>query len=909
MKILMGKIKIATLALILMFSMSASLTFLPAASAHSPTWNIVSFAYIFVAPDPVGVNQPASVIMWVDTPMPSATVSNDIRRHDYTLTITKPDGQTETKSWPIVTDTTGVQFSQYIPTQVGVYTLKFNYPAQTYTWSGTYQNDTFMAASATSTLTVQQQQLPNPITSYPLPTEYWVRPIESQNTDWWTVASNWLRGPYIRFGTSATEVTADISGRYTPDGIAPESAHVMWSKPIQDAGVVGGSRVGVPGNTYYMGGSYNVRFAAGIAMYGRLYYQEPYGNSGGGGDYVAVDLKTGKELWRTNVTAGAPSFGYLYDFESGNQHGVLPEGLLFTNNFARAYDPGTGVLTTMNITNVPSGTEVVGTNGEILRYAVTNAGTAANPNWRLTQWNSSRLFVDSTGMSPANWYSGNVPGNCPIIPANPGNRYWNGSTWVTSTERTAQGYASITTPAYDFNISLPLINSGSWSIIRYATFFNEVMLLQQGSLGVGPRDTGYGANITAVSLKPGSIGQVLWTRYYQPAPGNVTRKIIAADTTLGLFVTEDKETLQLTGFSLTDGSQVWTSQHAKAAFDTLRTTAVAAWGKLFCAGYDGIMYAYNLTNGDLIYTYGNGGAGNSTFEGLGTAYGEFPIFIDVVADGKVILASTEHSPGSPWYKNALYRCIEADTGKELWTIMGWGTGMYAGGYDLIADGTFVFLNCYDMQLYAIGKGPSAITVDAPMTAVTQGSGMIIRGTVTDISAGTEKDVISRRFPNGVPAVSDASQTGWMEYVYMQKPRPTDATGVDVKITVIDPNSNTHEFTTTSDSLGAYSLMWTPPVPGKYTVIAQFQGSESYWPSTAETSFGVDQAPAPVVTQAPTAAPTTAPPTASPVVTTSPTQAPNPTGGLGVETYIAIGAAVIVVAVAAAALAFRRRQKK
>jgi outer membrane protein assembly factor BamB len=82
----------------------------------------------------------------------------------------------------------------------------------------------------------------------------------------------------------------------------------MWSKPIQDGGVVGGSRVGIDGNTFYMGGSYNVRFASGIVMYGRLFYQEPYGNSGGGGDYVAVDLRTGEELWRTNVTAtGAPN--------------------------------------------------------------------------------------------------------------------------------------------------------------------------------------------------------------------------------------------------------------------------------------------------------------------------------------------------------------------------------------------------------------------------------------------------------------------------------------------------------------------------------------------------------------------------------------------------------------------------
>jgi hypothetical protein len=37
-------------------------------------------------------------------------------------------------------------------------------------------------------------------------------------------------------------------------------------------------------------------------------------------------------------------------------------------------------------------------------------------------------------------------------------------------------------------------------------------------------------------------------------------------------------------------------------------------------------------------------------------------------------------------------------------------------------------------------------------------------------------------------------------------------------------------------------MFTPEVPGKYTIIATFAGSESYWSSYAETAIGVDEAP-------------------------------------------------------------------
>jgi hypothetical protein len=98
---------------------------------------------------------------------------------------------------------------------------------------------------------------------------------------------------------------------------------------------------------------------------------------------------------------------------------------------------------------------------------------------------------------------------------------------------------------------------------------------------------------------------------------------------------------------------------------------------------------------------------------------------------------------------------------------------------------------------------------------------------------------------------------WMEYVYMQKPRPMDATGVEVTLNVLDSNGNVREIgKTTSDSNGFYSLQWTPDVPGKYTVYASFAGSESYWPSHAETAFGVMEAPEPVAAPQPEPQPPT-----------------------------------------------------
>jgi len=844
------KIKIFSIvALFLMLSMVVPYAILSTASAHTPAWNIPSFAYVTAAPNPIGVGQTAQVYMWVDTPMPNAALTNDYRRHGYSLTITRPDGTTETHTWDVISDSTGIEFWTYTPSQTGNYTFLFNYPGQTFTWNdATWKNDTFQPATATTVLQVTNTMVFAPTDSYPLPTEYWARPIEGQNSYWFAISSNWLNVPWIR--TGATPTGGAGYGRYQADGLAPNSAHVMWTKGITFGGVVGGNDTAVPGETYYMGGSYNVRFSNAIVMQGYLYYQEPYGNGGGGGDYIAVDIRTGQELWHINCSATGvslvPSFGYLPSFDSGNQHGVLPDGLLIATQTVtglgtcwRGYDPRTGVLTTMNVTNVPSGTtqaatlaastgsavSVAGPTGELLIYTLTNCGNTTNVQYYLSQWNSSDVIGSNSNFTPMNWYSGTVNAS--------------------------------SKSSYDWNISIPSLGGSlPWNVFRDA-YYNDVLIAIQGSLGTGPRTAETGGALAAISLNPATRGQVLWTKSYTPAPNNETRQIIAVDNIARTFVTEDKETLQLNGFSLADGSQLWSTTRPVAEWDTVREDTLSAYGNLYCAGFDGILYCYNDKTGNLLWTYGNGGAGNSTYAGLETAYGHYPIFVDVIANGKVYLGTTEHSPGSPWYKGSEYRCINATDGTEIWAMTGWGTGMYVGQYDIVADGYFLYLNCYDMKVYSVGKGPSETTAVASPAVATMGSSVLIQGSVIDIAAGTKQSEQAARFPNGVPAVSDQSMAAWMEYVYMQKPRPTNAIGVPVTISIVDANGNYRQIgTVTSDSEGFYSLNWKPDVPGKYAVYASFTGSESYWPSNAETAFAVDPA-------APTASPypvTVLPPT-------------------------------------------------
>ena len=106
------------------------------------------------------------------------------------------------------------------------------------------------------------------------------------------------------------------------------------------------------------------------------------------------------------------------------------------------------------------------------------------------------------------------------------------------------------------------------------------------------------------------------------------------------------------------------------------------------------------------------------------------------------------------------------------------------------------------RIYAMGKGPSKTTVTAPNLGAAPGQSVLIAGKVTDISPGTTDARIALRFPNGVPAVSDASQSQYMLYVYKQFEMPTNATGVPVTISVVDANGNFREIgTTTSDSSG------------------------------------------------------------------------------------------------------------
>jgi hypothetical protein len=887
-----------------MISFAATATLYPTTSAHTPAWQIPTYAYVLVEPNPIGVGQTALVVMFLDKIPDGAGPTNDIRFHDYKLTITAPDGSVETKTWDIVYDTTSSQGYSFTPNQVGTYTLNFTYPGQTYTWTETIQppmgaprpsqfvNDTYLPSTATTTLTVQQEPLTNYPDSYPLPTEYWARPIYGENPGWYSISSNWL-------GSGA------LDGYFPGDAVGSQTGHIMWTKSLQSGGIVGGNKFAIQGDSYFEGSAYNIRFANPIILNGKLYYQEPISFSNGVGvaPTDCVDLRTGQLLWsRTDVPTLA--FGYLYAAHDMGQHGVLP-AMLFTSNFARAFDADTGTPL-FNVTNVPSGTTALGTNGEQLKYVLANAGTPTNPQYYLAQWNSSRMWVfekewltspQMLNMSGAYFQLG---GGLRALPASVGVIGIAGQPGLNL--MVDAGISTGINSRYDWNLSLPALNAQTSTPAVLAAFPGNMLLCRNGSYPLAPSGasatgtpssapyTYFAVNLNATK---GAVGSILWWNTVNAPAGNLTVELGGVDPSIGVFVETRKETMQYVGYSLSTGQQLWgpVGNHTAFAYYGLGTTT--AYGKLYSCGFEGLLYCYDMTNGDLLWTYGNGGEGNSTNSGFQVP-GFYPMAIIGIGNGVVYTTTSEHTILTPIYKGALTRAINATTGQEIYTlsavtngIAAYGAAVVRGASAAIADGFTTFFNGYSNQIYVLGRGPSKTTVDAPKASIELGRSLVITGSVTDISSGTTKNEQSARFPNGVPVSSDNSMKDWMGYVYQQKPLPTNATGVTVTLSVVDANNNYRIIgTTTTDMTGVFSYQWKPDISGKYTVYASFAGTNGYWPSSAETSFAVDE----IATQQPTTTPETG------LATTS-----------DLMMYMAIGVIAIIIAIAIATVLLLRKR--
>jgi len=863
------KIVTIVIAMFLMLSMAASMMLMQNTTAQTSSSVVSSYAYIAAFPNLVGIGQTVTVDMWLSRVIPNADLSNDVRWHNYKLTITAPDGKNTTQTWADVLDTTANQDYSFTPSQTGTYTLTFNFPGQTYTWPPFMsmfgpvndQGTVYGSASAVTTVAVQQ----TPQSSYPttpLPTQYWTRPIYGLNPNWYTISSNWL-------GQGSPGYSNGLLGASAPaDAVGSLTSHVMWTAPMEMGGVVGGNIFSAEqGATYFEGSAYQNRFINPIIVDGYLYYTEPIsfsGVAGGfGGSYygptVCVNLQTGQTIWSsTNVPA--LSFAYIYNVESPNQHGVYPPILVQSvgGSFLgppvptkwNCYDGYTGDFM-FSVTGIPTGTAMLGPEGEYLIVSLVNLGTLVKPNYYLQEWNSSRLW--------GNNYSGSST-SPPVIPpiSDQGDNLT--ATWTGGVVG-AGPFATYVPGMYDWNVSVPSLNSLTSTPTIENAYYNNMAILEAGVMpnaGDNPfgsaSSTPYEYIGINLNQNTGHIGDSLWTNTINPPSGLLTVGYTGADPTAnggkGVFTEYWTETMQFVGYSMATGQKIWGPTTPQNSYNFFATGyggqgPTLAYGKMYEGGYGGVVYCYDLTNGNVLWTYGNGGDGNSTNAGINFAR-PYPTIISAIGNGVVYTITSEHTTTNPIYKGALARAINATTGAEIWTLSNDNNGgpqAYA-----IADGYCTTFNGYDDQVYVMGRGPSATTANAQAF----GNSVVISGTVTDISAGTKQNQQAADFPNGVPVASDSIMKDWMAYVYQQQPEPINFVGVPVTIAVTDSNHNSYSIgTTTTNPNGFYSLTWTPTIPGNFTVTATFAGTNGYWPSSANTAFYAGPATA---TPAPTATP-------------------------------------------------------
>jgi hypothetical protein len=769
------KSKISIISLILLLTISTFIIALQTATAQAET--VQSYPFIGATPNPVGVNQ--AVLLHVG--ISQQLSSSDMGWEGLSVTIVRPDGQTDTIS-NIRTDSTGGTGRNYVPTMVGTYQLQTHFPEQTIYiqpfFSPTGYNVTYAASnSEVIELVVQEDPIPY-YPGHPLPDEYWTRPINAQFFEWNAISGDWLK--------PAGSYTMPPIPKYHPyNEDAPETAHILWTKPYTQGGLAGGEMGDLQ---YEMGDAYELKFMGSVIMSGILFYNrfEDRGGTNLDQDVVAVDLRTGEELWVKNWNNERLDFGQVFYWDSYNYHGVF--GYLWTEQSGtwKAYDPLSGRWE-YTMTNVPSGWNLYGPKGEIYRYTLNlNAGT-------LSLWNSSRVVSNAGSWRP-------------------------------------QGNTYNATNGIEWTIDIPTGLPGS--LCTYF-LFDRILGSTSSGLLVDPSTE---VTSWAISVAPGHEGALLFNKTVSITQEPVTGVWCDASIEDKIFVVSAKENRRYYGFSLDTGDLVWTTEPETylSFYDKWFGPAIG-YGKFYTGRASGIVTCYDLATGNKLWTY------NVRDEYAEILWSNnFPIEYHFLADGKICLSYGEHSPINPTGRGAPMVVLNATTGEEIWKLS-WFNNWW-GGHVMIGDSIMVGMNGYDNRLYSIGKGPSAITAETTLAVVPKYTGVSLRGTVMDVSPGTQDYAIAARFPNGVPAVADDDMTDWMQYVYMQYQRPTDTMGVPVRIQIVDP-AGTYAWigTATSDSYGNYEYSFIPQMEGTYTIIATFIGSKAYWGSQMTTYLTVGPA--------------------------------------------------------------------
>lgn len=789
----------------------------PLASGVNVNQTTVS-AHLSFRPNPIGIGQTLLVNIWT-SPAPGAH-----RYHpDYKVTITKPDGTVEVKAMPSY-PADGTSWFEIVPDQTGEWKLKFEFSG-TYFPAGRYYRGDIVAANFTdpsatgmnapsnyaqavyyepaSTLEqilVVQEDMVGSWPAVPLPNDYWTRPIAFELREWWEILGNYpwwgpSGVPLEYWNTLYPDTTPVYNPRaqFTPWVQGPNSAHVVWKRQLSFEGIVGGD-AGIGSLGYELSG-YGGKPS--IILFGRGYQtitRVSQTSQASQTYWQSYDIRTGQVFWERPLYAGESAPNIIeYGTVSYSGSGVVgaditpgqPTLLSISGGYLRKYNALTGVMSS-NISISPLTSATYYMNGHCFSVQDAGASAGANRYWLINWTTLGTGTLASRIVSNTSYAMGNLP--------------------------------SIIDYQAGYGAAISNINDGTGSYTKMS--------------------------VVGYNLK---TGQLIWNKTIEEPQYSGTSNIadhgkIAVLSARGYYVALD----------LATGNIAWTGEKMDYPWDSsgFGTYGVqSAYGMLFRQAYSGV-YAFDWDTGKIVWKFTSPAL--FPYEGSYTGTNGTTVYpfdaTAIVADGKMYVYNSEHTPNTPYTRGWKTYCVNITTGKEIWSVMIPGSSWFSSVDLAVADG-YLSLGGADGYQYFFGRGKTATTVIASPKIISDGAQVLIEGTVLDQSPAQP----------GTPCVSKESMATQMEYLHRQFPisgftGKETIIGVPVTLTAIDSNGNSHNIGTVTSNgyYGTFSCPWTPPQEGNYTIIASFAADDSYGSSSAATSVTVSAAPASTPTVNPTA---------------------------------------------------------
>ena len=168
-------------------------------------------------------------------------------------------------------------------------------------------------------------------------------------------------------------------------------------------------------------------------------------------------------------------------------------------------------------------------------------------------------------------------------------------------------------------------------------------------------------------------------------------------------------------YDLRTGNKVWgditltpLAGYEINPYDVFNFLGYYANGYDIIQGFGGDIWAVNASTGQQIWA-------TNTLSiigdpGIETPYGTWPLWVfgSKCQSGNIAYFGTGHEYNPPLFHGAQVIALNMTDGSLVWKELGFYTRAFA-----IADGVLISVNEYDNQVYAFGKGPTAITVSAP----------------------------------------------------------------------------------------------------------------------------------------------------------------------------------------------------